>query len=118
MTQINFNDFNKIETKVGSILSAEPVQDSEKLLKLSVDFGEQSPRQVVSGIAKTFNPQNGGLEKLIGKQFVFVTNLEPRSIMGFESQAMILATKILKKEKEEIVLIKPVKKVPPGSKLG
>ena len=87
---------------------------SEKLLKLSVDLGESVPRQVVSGIAKSFREP----EKLIGKQFVFITNLEPRSIMGLESQAMILAARKQKKLGEEIVLIKPTKKVLPGSKLG
>ena len=111
---ITFNDFQKIEIKVGTILSAEKVGGSEKLLKLSVDFGEPAPRQVVSGIAKTFREP----QKLIGKQFAFVTNLEPRSIMGLESQAMILAALKQKKLGEEIILIKPAKKVPPGSKLG
>ena len=111
---ITFNDFQKIEIKIGTILSAEKVEDSEKLLKLSVDFGEPSPRQVVSGIAKTFREP----QKLIGKQFAFVTNLEPRSIMGLESQAMILAALKQKKLGEEIILMKPAKKVPSGSKLG
>ncbi|MEK9161550.1 MAG: methionine--tRNA ligase, partial [Patescibacteria group bacterium] len=85
---INFNDFQKIEISVGEVLSVEKIENSEKLLKLSVDFGEEKPRQVISGIAKTFKQP----EKLVGKQFLFVTNLEPRSIMGLESQAMILAT--------------------------
>ena len=111
---ITFNDFQKIEIKIGTVLSAEKVENSEKLLKLSVDFGEPAPRQVVSGIAKTFKE----LEKLIGKQFLFVTNLEPRQIMGLENQAMILAARKQKKTGEEIILMKPVKKVPSGSKLG
>ena len=114
---ITFNDFQKIEIKVGTILSAEKVEGSEKLLKISVDFGESAPRQVISGIAKTF-PPTGGLEKIIGKQFLFVTNLEPRNIMEMESQAMILATHKQKKAGEEIVLMKPTKKIPNGSKLG
>ena len=121
---ITFNDFQKIEIKVGTILSAEKVDGSEKLLKLSVEFGESAPRQVISGIAKTFSP-NGGKEKLVGKQFLFVTNLEPRTIMGLESQAMILATHKPKKTTlsaseagEEIILTKPTKKIPNGSKLG
>ena len=111
---ITFNDFQKIEIKIGTILSAEKVEGSEKLLKLSVDFGEEKPRQVISGIAKTFKQP----EKLVGKQFLFVTNLEPRSIMGLESQAMILATHKIKKSEEEIILMKPVKKVSNGNKLG
>ena len=111
---ITFNDFQKVEIKIGTVLSAEKVESSEKLLKLSVDFGEPELRQVVSGIAKTFREP----QKLIGKQFAFVTNLEPRSIMGMESQAMILAAHKPKKLGEEIILIKPAKKVPSGSKLG
>ena len=111
---ITFEDFQKIEIKIGEVLSAEKVEGSEKLLKLSVDFGEEKPRQVISGIAKTFTAP----QKLIGKQFTFVTNLETRSIMGLESQAMILATHKQKKIGEEIVLMKPAKKVPSGSKLG
>ena len=111
---ITFEDFKKVEIKIGTVLSAEKVEGSEKLLKLSVDFGESAPRQVVSGIAKTFfnEPQ------LISKQFAFVTNLEPRSIMGLESQAMILAALKQKKLGEEIILMKPAKKVLSGSKLG
>lgn len=111
---INFNDFEKVEIKIGAVLSAEKVEGSEKLLKLSVDFGEPAPRQVISGIAKTFTEPL----KLIGKQFVFITNLEPRNIIGLESKAMILATRKQKKNGEEIILIKPVKKVISGSKLG
>ena len=78
---ITFNDFQKVEIKIGTVLSAEKVDGSEKLLKLSVDLGESVPRQVVSGIAKSFREP----EKLIGKQFTFIANLEPRSIMGLES---------------------------------
>lgn len=111
---ITFNDFQKVEIKIGTILSAEKVEGSEKLLKLSVDFGEPAPRQVVSGIAKTFREP----KKLVGKQFAFIANLEPRSIMGLESQAMILATHKFKKVGEEIILMKPSKKVANGSKLG
>lgn len=85
---ITFDDFKKVELKVGQIISAEPVEGSEKLLKLSVDFGEETPRTVVSGIAQYVD-----IASFIGTQKVFVTNLEPRSIMGIESQAMILAGK-------------------------
>jgi len=113
---INFEEFKKIEIKIGTILTAEKVEGSEKLLKPSVQFGESSPRTIISGIAKTFPPEKLQ-KKLIGKQFLFVTNLEPRNIMGMESQAMILATSIEKKNKEEIVLMKPIKKVPTGSLL-
>lgn len=83
---INIEDFAKVEIRAGRILSAEKVEGSEKLLKLSVDFGEENARQVLSGIAKFVSP-----EDLVGTSCAFVTNLEPRQMMGLESQAMILA---------------------------
>lgn len=85
--RINYDDFKKVEIKVGKILTVERIEKSEKLLKLSVDFAEDSPRQIVSGIAKYF-PE---IEKLIGKKCAFVTNLEPKPLMGLESNGMILA---------------------------
>jgi methionine--tRNA ligase beta chain len=84
---IGIEDFKKLEIKIGHILSAENVPDSEKLLRLSVDFGEEKPRQIISGIAKYFNSP----EEVVGKRCAFATNLEPRTIMGLESQGMVLA---------------------------
>jgi methionyl-tRNA synthetase len=84
---INIDDFSKVEIRAGKILKAEPIPDSNKLLKLEVDFGEEKPRQVLSGIAKHFPDP----ALLIGRIVGFVTNLEPRLMAGLESQAMILA---------------------------
>ncbi len=106
---ISFDDFKKVEMRIGKILSAERVEGSDKLLKLSVDFGEESPRQVISGIGKYFE----NLEDLTGKHHAFVTNLEPRSIMGFESQAMIIAAST---ENEVAFFTTPVS-IPPGTLL-
>ena len=86
MEKITIDDFAKVEIKAGRIISAEGIEGSEKLLKLSVDFGEENTRQVLSGIAKYF--PNG--EGLAGKLCAFVTNLPPREMMGMESQAMIM----------------------------
>jgi methionine--tRNA ligase beta chain len=95
MDPITIDDFKKVEMRVGEVLSAEPVEGSEKLLKLRVLFGaatggaspdDTEVRQVISGIAKFVEPAS-----LVGKKFAFATNLAPRSIMGLESQAMILA---------------------------
>ncbi len=83
---ITIDDFKKVEMRIGEIRSAEPVAGSEKLLRLVVNFGDEE-RQVVSGIAK----HTADLQALVGKKFAFATNLEPRSLMGLESQAMILA---------------------------
>jgi methionyl-tRNA synthetase len=95
MEPISIDEFKKVEIRIGEIMSAEPVEGSEKLLKLKVNFGPTSDdsntneeRQVVSGIAKYFPD----LSDLVGKRCAFVTNLEPRKLMGLESQAMILAT--------------------------
>jgi len=87
--KINYDDFKKVEMKVGKILEAVAVPGSEKLYKLSVDFNEGEPRQIVSGIAQYFVDPN----TLVGKKVAFVTNLEPRPLMGLLSNGMILAVK-------------------------
>ncbi len=106
---INYDDFKKVEMKIGEVLSAERVEGSEKLLKLLVQFGEETPRQVISGIGKYFPD----LETLIGNRYAFVTNLEPRSIMGFESQAMIIAAST----EDSIAFFDVPSSIPPGTSL-
>jgi len=84
---VSVEDFKKIEMKIGKVLSVERVPETDKLLRLEVDFGEDEPRQVVSGINEYFED----IQTLVGIKCPFVTNLEPRKIRGLESQAMILA---------------------------
>lgn len=84
---IPIDDFKKIEIKIGEILSAEKVPDTDKLLRLSVAMGEDVPRQIVSGIAMHFPDPSA----LVGKKCAFAANLEPRVIRGLESNGMILA---------------------------
>lgn len=86
MEHISIDDLSKVEIRVGEIRSAEPIEGSDKLLKLRVNFGSED-RQVLSGIAKFFTDAGA----LVGKRCAFVTNLPPRTMMGLESQAMILA---------------------------
>ena len=105
---IQFDDFEKVEMKVGKIISAEPIDGSEKLLNLQVDFGGET-RQILSGIAKWYTP-----EDLINKQMIFVTNLEPRMMMGLESQGMLLAAE----GEEKPILIVPNEITDPGAPLG
>jgi len=105
---INFEDFSKVQIRIGLIVEAERIEGTDKLLKLKVDFGDEK-RQIVSGIAEFYKP-----EQLIGKEFPFVVNLEPRTIRGVESQGMILAIG----NNDKIVLLKPQKKVPAGSNVG
>lgn len=104
----SIDDFKKVEIRVGEILSCEPIEGSEKLLKLEVDFGDEK-RQILSGIAKYYAPDD-----LIGKQTIFVTNLEPRTMMGLESQGMLLASGT----EDKVILFEPSEKLPNGSKLG
>lgn len=92
---------------MGTVLVAEPVEGSEKLLRLEVDFGNEK-RQIISGIAKWYQPQD-----LVGKQLPFIVNLEPRNMMGLESQGMLIATGV----GDEAVLLFPDKEIPAGANI-
>lgn len=107
---ISIDDFHAVEMKIGTIVAAEVVPDADKLLRLTVDFGEGEPRQIVSGIRASYAPDD-----LVGKQCPFVTNLAPRTIKGLESNGMILA---LRTPEGELALMHPDKDVPAGSALG
>src|SRR3989344_1585141 len=100
------DDFVKLEMRVGTVVEAEEVEGSDKLIKQIVDFGDEK-RQILSGIKKWYKP-----DSLVGKQFVYVTNLEPRLMMGLQSQGMLLAV-----GEDKPVILKPSKKVPNGSKI-
>ncbi|HMP85863.1 MAG TPA: methionine--tRNA ligase subunit beta, partial [Lacibacter sp.] len=82
--EIVYDDFAKLDLRVGTITAAEKVEKADKLLKLSVDMGTET-RTIVSGIALHFAP-----EAIVGKQVVVVANLAPRKMRGIESQGMIL----------------------------
>jgi methionyl-tRNA synthetase len=82
--EIQFDDFAKLDLRTGTILTAEKMEKSKKLLKLSVDLGFET-RTILSGIAEHFSP-----EEVVGQQVVIVANLAPRVMMGIQSQGMIL----------------------------
>ena len=105
---MTIDEFQKMDLRVGKILAADRVEGSEKLLKLSVDIGET--RQILSGIAKSHAP-----EDLVGREVVIIANLEPRMMMGMESQGMILAAH---GENGEPVVLAVEKEVPPGAKIS
>lgn len=111
MDIINIDDFSKIEIKIGQIIEAEKLEESNKLLKLKVDFGNEDIRQVLSGIAKYYTP-----EEIMNKKFAFVTNLEARKMLEHESQAMILASHDEKTNTVSILI--PDKDVDNGSKVN
>ncbi|MDW8062680.1 MAG: hypothetical protein RMI43_00735 [Candidatus Caldarchaeum sp.] len=81
---ISVNEFKRVEMKVGKVVHAERVKGSDKLLKLKVSFGDVH-KIVLTGLASLYSP-----EHFVGRQFVFVTNLEPRKIRGEISEAMLL----------------------------
>jgi methionyl-tRNA synthetase len=83
---ITFDEFKKAEIKIGTILSAEKVPETDKLIKLSVNLGEESPRQILSGIALHYPDPSA----LVGKQVPVLANLPTRMIRGLESQGMVL----------------------------
>ena len=85
MSQISFNEFKKMDLRVAEILKAEKVEGTRKLVKLEADIGDEK-RQMVAGIADTYEP-----DELVGKKLVVIANLEPATIHGIESQAMLLA---------------------------
>ncbi len=104
---ITYDDFAKLEIRIGKIISVEKIENADKLLKLEVDFGDEK-RQIVSGIAKWYQP-----EDLIGLQVPVLVNLEPRVFMGVQSQGMILAAGT----EDKAVLLNPAEEVPLGSKV-
>ncbi len=110
-TYISIDDFKKLEIKIGHIISVEKIPDSEKLLKLSVDMGEEKPRQVISGISKFFPNE----QVLVGKKCAFASNLEPRQLMGLESQGMILAVSGGEGDSQFFSLLETSPNVLPGS---
>ncbi len=107
--KITYDDFAKVEIKAGKILTAEKIPETDKLLRLTVDFAESSPRQIVSGISMYFPDPN----TLIGKTCMFVTNLEPRMLKGFESNGMLFA---LSTPDGNFSLLEPNSTIPPGTK--
>jgi methionyl-tRNA synthetase len=104
---IDIDAFRQIDLRIGLIKRAERVPNSEKLVKLIVDIGEE--RQIVAGIAKTHQP-----EALVGKQVVLVANLKPAKLMGIESHGMVLAVR----DGQDLRLIVPEQHVAPGGKIS
>lgn len=107
--EISYDDFVKIEIRVGTVLSAELIPDTDKLLKCTIDFGDFGQRTIVSGIALFRKP-----EEIIGKQLPYIVNLAPRMLRGVESQGMLLAAS---PGGDGLALLVPDSPVPNGTKL-
>jgi methionyl-tRNA synthetase len=105
--RISIDELSKIEVKIGTVQAAERVPETDKLIKCTVDFGEEAgPRTIVSGVAAYTTP-----EALVGRQLAYVTNLEPRVIKGIESNGMLFAVG----EGESFAFLTPDRPVPPGT---
>jgi len=100
-----FDDFKKLDLRIGKVLSAERIQGTDKLIKMEIDLGTEK-RQLVAGMAEFLEPNH-----LVGKELPVVVNLEPKKFRGIESQGMVLAVDV----DGEPVLLHPEKEVPPGS---
>jgi methionyl-tRNA synthetase len=108
MPEISYDDFAKIEIRVGTVTAAEVVPETDKLIKCTVDFGEFGVRTIVSGIAEWKKP-----EELVGKQLPYIVNLAPRVLRGVESQGMLLAAS----DEFGVALLCAERPLPPGTKL-
>lgn len=106
---IEFDDFGKIDIRVGTILECQKVPKTDKLLQFLIDDGMKK-RTIISGIAAFYNP-----EELVGKQVCFIANLAPRKLRGILSEGMILSAE---NSDGSLALIQPVKEVKPGSQVG
>jgi methionyl-tRNA synthetase len=107
MELVSIEDFAKLDLRVGKIVSCERVKGSKKLLKSMIDLGEDQPRQILSGIAEVYTP-----EEMVGKSVIVIANLKPAKIMGIESNGMVLAA-----DSNGATLLAPEKPSDPGTKI-
>ena len=103
---ITLSDFQKLEIKIGKVVSVERVPDTDKLIKFIFDLGNEQ-RQIIAGMAEFFND----LSVLVGKEMPILVNVEPRKFRGYDSHGMIIAADV----NGHPVLLHPEQEVPPGS---
>ncbi|MGA2309155.1 MAG: methionine--tRNA ligase subunit beta [Candidatus Bathyarchaeia archaeon] len=106
--EISFDEFQKLDLRVGKIVEANQIPGSRNLIRMIVDFGTEK-RQAVAGLLQWYKP-----EDLVGKKCVFILNLQRRKMMGVESQCMIFAAE---DEKGNVVVLQPEKDIAPGSRI-
>ncbi len=112
MEEIQYDDFAKLDIRIGTVLAAELVPDTDKLIKCTIDFGDPpagvGQRTIVSGIAQWKKP-----EELVGRQLPYIVNLAPRMLRGVQSEGMLLAAS----DEAGVALLIPGRSVPAGTKL-
>ncbi|HJW65620.1 MAG TPA: methionine--tRNA ligase subunit beta [Candidatus Bathyarchaeia archaeon] len=107
-TEIPFDEFQKLDLRIGKIVEAAQIPGSRNLIKMMIDFGTEK-RQAVAGLLKWYKP-----EDLVGKKCAFILNLQHRVMMGVESQCMIFAAE---DEAGNVVVLQPEKDIAEGSKI-
>ncbi|MBS7633784.1 methionine--tRNA ligase subunit beta [Candidatus Bathyarchaeota archaeon] len=106
--EISFEEFQKLDLRVGKVLEASQIAGSRNLIRMVVDFGVEK-RQAVAGLLQYYKPDD-----LVGKKYAFILNLQRRKLMGVESQCMIFAAE---DGKGNVVLLQPEKDIAEGSKI-
>jgi methionine--tRNA ligase beta chain len=106
--EIPFDEFQKLDLRIGKITEANQIPGSRNLIRMTVDFGTEK-RQAVAGLLQWYKP-----EQLVGKKGAFVLNLQRRKMMGVESQCMIFAAE---DDKGNVVVLQPEKDIAEGSKI-
>jgi len=107
-TEITFDEFQKMELRIGKIVEANQVPNSKKLIRIIVDFGTEK-RQAVAGLLQYYEP-----EELVGRKCVFILNLQKRILAGLESKCMVLAAE---DDQGNVVVLQPEKDIAEGSKI-
>jgi len=111
--EISFDEFAKLDLRVATVLEAEPHPNADRLLRLQLDDGSGTPRQICAGVKAYYSPQD-----LIGKQVIIAANLAPRTIRGEESRGMMLAASNAPKEdgsERDVVALTLLSPLEPGS---
>jgi methionine--tRNA ligase beta chain len=106
--EISFDEFQKLDLRVGKIVEASQIPGSRNLIRMTVDFGAEK-RQAVAGLLQYYKP-----DSLVGRKCAFILNLQRRKMMGVESQCMILAAEDLK---GNVVILQPERDIAEGSKV-
>jgi methionine--tRNA ligase beta chain len=106
--EISFEEFQKLDLRIGKILEANQIPGSRNLIKMTVDFGTEK-RQAVAGLLQWYKPQD-----LVGKKCAFILNLQRRKLMGVESQCMVFAAE---DDKSNVVVLQPEKDIAEGSRI-
>ncbi len=114
--EVSFEDFSRLDLRVAKIIHAEPHPNADRLLKLQLDDGSGTPRQICAGVREYYEP-----EDLIGRSIVIVANLAPRKIRGEESRGMLLAGSDAPKGSDtprSVVLMTPMGEIAPGASVS